>query len=93
MLTVLVFPITTVSLYCNRSVLSPEGVGFVFHKIYYFTLPLGMVCVTFTSEFYAYLIDFFNTVTGTLLVIFGSSQFASPATLDAEDYIRIISLF
>ena len=50
LLTVLVFPITTVSLYCNRSILSPEGVSFVFHKIYYFTLPLGIACVTVTSE-------------------------------------------
>ena len=51
--TVFVFPTTTVSLYCNKIQLEKEGIIDLFQKIYFLTFPLGMVCVLITGYLYS----------------------------------------
>lgn len=50
MVGVFLFKTTTVSLYCNRTILSAEGVKALFHKIYYLTMPVGFLCVAITGK-------------------------------------------
>ena len=47
--TVLLFPTTTVSIYCSRSPLHYDSLEVIFRKIYRLTLPLGIVSVLCTG--------------------------------------------
>lgn len=50
LLTVFIFPSTSLSIYCTETDINHIGVGSIFKKIYFITFPLGMMAVIVTGR-------------------------------------------
>ena len=48
---VLLFPSTTISIYCRRTTTAYHSISYIFNEIYYITFPVGLAAVLATSEY------------------------------------------